>query len=135
MKKNAIVIAGIMFVAGCATNQGRYSSSYQQNPSLSAQYDPAMGGYPSGVSESASYNHPNNTSVNDFHADSSIRGGSNEARGWSQRDFLSTEETPHPMNPALQADSSMRGGSTESRQSERYREGDSFDYSNGPSSP
>ena len=82
MKKNAIVIASIMFVAGCATNQGRYSSNYSQDPFLSAQYDPAMGGYADGISGSATYNHQNNTSVNDFHADSSIRGGSNEARGW-----------------------------------------------------
>jgi osmotically-inducible protein OsmY len=126
MKKNAIVIGGILFVAGCATEQSRYSSTdYQHDPSLSAQFDPAMGGSASGVSGSGSYEHLNNTSVNDFHADSSIRGGSSEARGWAQRDFLSGEPSAHPMNPAVQADSSVRGGSTGGRESNWYRETDS----------
>ena len=67
MKKNAIVIASILFAAGCTTNQSRYTSNDQQDPSVSVQYDPAMGGYPSGVS---GYEHLNNTAVSDFHADS-----------------------------------------------------------------
>jgi osmotically-inducible protein OsmY len=126
MKKNAIVIASILFVAGCATEQSHYSSSYyQHDPAVSAQYDPAMGGAPSGVSGSGAHEHFNNTSVSDFHADSSIRGGSSEARGWAQRDFLPGETTAHPMNPAVQADSSMRGGSTVGRESNWYRESDS----------
>jgi len=131
MKKNAILIASIMFVAGCATNQARYSSTDPVDPSLSAQYDPATGGYPSSSSGS-NYRHFNNTSVNDFQADSSIRGGSNEARGWAQRDFLPTEGVAHPLDPAVQADSSLRGGSVSARQSDWYRQNDS---SNGtPSS-
>jgi osmotically-inducible protein OsmY len=133
MKKNAIMIASIMFVAGCATN-ARYSSNYQNDPSLSAQYDPASGGYPSAISGAASYDHANNTSVNDFHADSSVRGGSNEARGWAQRDFLPSEGTPHPMNPAVQADSSIRGGSNAARQSDWYREGNSSDLNSSSDS-
>src|SRR5215467_11330826 len=119
MKKNAIVIASIMFVSGCASPQARYSSDYS-DPSLSARSDPATGGYASGVSGSESYDHHNNTSVNDFHADSSVRGGSNEARGWAERDFLSTEGTPQPINPAIQADSSIRGGSNEARSGNSY---------------
>ncbi len=123
MKKNAVVIAGIMFVAGCATNQARYSSD-SADPSLSAQYDPATGGYPSSSSGSEN-RHLNNTSVNDFHADSSIRGGSNEARGWAQRDFLPTEGASHPINPAVQADSSIRGGSMKAREIDQYHSADS----------
>jgi len=132
MKKNAIVIAGIMFATGCATNQGRYStSSSYEDPSVSAQYDPAMGGYSSGVSGTASSPHRNNTGVNDYHADSSTQGGSNEARGWSQRDFLPTEGSPHPINPAVQADSSIRGGSPMARQNDWP--GRAEDYNSGNS--
>jgi hypothetical protein len=132
MKKNAIAIASIMFVAGCATN-GRYStaqtdSTYGRDPSLSAQYDPATGGSQGAVSGTDSSDaHRNYTSVNDYHADSSIRGGSNDARGWQRPGGLSTEDAPHPLNPAVQADSSIRGGSMQARQSDWY--------SNGPFEP
>lgn len=130
MKKNAIVIAGIMCVAGCATSRGGYhgsTSSYgshedltpPSDPSLSAQYDPALGGFNSTVSESASSTSSNpQLSVNDYHADSSVQGGSNEARGYARRN-LPTEGTPHPMDPSVQADSSIRGGSAMARQRER----------------
>jgi len=128
MKKNAIAIASIMFVAGCATN-GRYStaqtdSTYGRDPSLAAQYDPAAGGSEGSVSGSdSSVAHRNYTSVNDYHADSSIQGGSNEARGWDRRRDLPSEGTPHPLNPAVQADSSIRGGSVQARQSDWYSKG------------
>jgi len=128
MKKNAIVIASILFAAGCASHEGTRQSS-------NSQYDPAMGGYASSGSGSDSYGHHNTQlSVNDFHADSSVRGGSNEARGWAQRDFLPTEGTPHPLNPAMQADSSVRGGSTAGRQSDWYKESDSSDLKSSPDS-
>lgn len=158
MKKNAIVIASILFVAGCATNPGGYSTARQDStltaptsdvamsrstemvartpqgelippsdPSLSTQYDPAMGGFGSAVSGSASSEatpHRNmNLSVNDYHADSSVQGGSNLARGWA-RENLPTEPAPvHPLNPAAQADSSIRGGSMAARQSDYYAPG------------
>jgi len=125
MKKNAIVIGSILFVAGCATEQSHHSRNYQHDPALSAQYDPAVGGSAFGVSGSAGSEHLNNTAVNDFHADSSIRGGSGEARGWAQRDFLPGEPSADPINPAVQADSSVRGGSTAGRENNWYRENDS----------
>src|SRR5580765_714226 len=141
MKKNAIAIASIMFVTGCATN-GRYTGQTDSaldtsdvalsrsemiassDPSLSAQYDPASGGFDGYVSGSDSSSiHRNYTSVSDYHADSSVQGGSNEARGWDGRHDLRTEEMPHPLNPAVQADSSIRGGSMQARQSDWYSQG------------
>lgn len=157
MKKNAIVIASILFVAGCATNQGystaRHDSTYSSptsdvamsrstemvartpqgelippsDPSLSAQYDPAIGGFDSTVTGSASSDvsprRNMNLSVGDYHADSSVQGGSNQARGWANENLTTEPPAAHPMNPAVQADSSMRGGSMRARQSDYYSPG------------
>jgi len=153
MKRNAILIASIMFAAGCATKESNYrtSSSYSppppvnvsagqstelvartpqgelippSDPSLSAQYDPAMGSAGTSVTGTMSSDqvqHRNNLNVSDYHADSSVPGGSNEARGWSTRDHLPTEGTAQPIDPAVQADSSIRGGSSQARQTDWYR--------------
>ena len=97
MKKNAVLIAGIMFVAGCASSQSErasYDSTYD-SPSASV---------------SASYSH------DDISADSTKRGGSLDARGYDQdanNDEL--EGAPDPINPGKEADSSIRGGSVFAR--------------------
>lgn len=134
MKKNAIIIAGIMFAAGSAVRAADYGGSTPpdisvsrsteltarnpqgelvppSDPSLSTQYDPASRGS-FGTGEYGSHN--SSTSVRDYHADSSVRGGSNEARGVA-RSHLGTESSSRPMDPAIQADSSIRGGSNEAR--------------------
>jgi hypothetical protein len=89
------------------------------DPSLAAQYDPASSGsFATGVSGSAAGaydSHNPQTSVEDYHADSSVRGGSNEARGVA-RTHLETEGAAQPINPAEQADSSIRGGSVQARE-------------------
>ncbi|HEV8542189.1 MAG TPA: BON domain-containing protein [Verrucomicrobiae bacterium] len=123
MKKNAILIAGIMFVAGCATHQGGYVAS--TSGSGSSSYEPRdhtirstetidrnAQGEPVGAMDlttAGQYDSAN------FHADSSRRGGSNEARGWRNYGRTDYDVASHPMNPAVQADSSIRGGSMESR--------------------
>ena len=148
MKKNAVIIASILFATGCATHDHRTASSSESygtshvaesqstgliertpqaellpppDPSLSSQYDPASSGnFGASVSGSASGSSGNRnelTSVEDYHADSSIRGGSNEARGVA-REGLPTEGPGQPLNPAYQADSSIRGGSAEARDPE-----------------
>ncbi len=104
MKKNAILIAGIMFVAGCATHQGGYGtastgSSSSVIPSTASQYDSASA---------------------DIRADSSIRGGSNEARGWRNYGRSDYETGSPHMNSPFQADSSIRGGSNEARGGRDY---------------
>ena len=143
MKRNAILVASIMFVAaGCATNDRAYQSARSTSddtpdiavsrssemmvrtpygepipPSdsrFSAEYDPAAsGGFAASASGSSSDNQL--TSVDDYHADSSVRGGSNEARGVA-REHLGYEGAPSPMDPSTQADSSLRGGSAQARQ-------------------
>ena len=100
MKKNAVLIAGIMFVAGCASSQSERASydSIYDSPSASV---------------SASYSH------DDISADSTKRGGSLDARGYDQdanNDEL--EGDPDPINPGKEADSSIRGGSVFARDRE-----------------
>jgi len=110
MKKNAVLIASIMFVAGCASsNSQRASYSSSEYPS---HYEHA-GAYGSTVTgTSHSYG-------SDIKADSSIRGGSLDARGYDQDANLNEiEGTPHPINPGKQADSSIRGGSITARERE-----------------
>ena len=97
MKKNAVLIAGIMFVAGCASSQSERASydSIYDSPSASV---------------SASYSH------DDISADSTKRGGSLDARGYDEdanNDEL--EGAPDPINPGKEADSSIRGGSVFAR--------------------
>lgn len=137
MKKNAIVIAGIMCVAAGATSQAQTAKSdcdsvtsaqteVISDPSVAAQHDPASGGYASGVSGSVSSSTDRNMhlSVGNYHADSSVRGGSNQARGFTQGS-LDAEGIPHPMNP-FQADSSLRGGSSMARGRERHNSYEPF---------
>ncbi len=155
MKKNAIVIASILFVAGCASGPTNYSTRTgaryaaptsdvvlnsntemttrspqggmipPSNLSLSAQQDPAMGAFRADVSGTGTSTTGMASSVLDGEprADSSVRGGSNMARGWDPRANLPVERSPIPLNPALQADSSVRGGSPMVRQSDWYNQG------------
>jgi hypothetical protein len=101
MKKNAALIAGIMFVAAGA-------STYGQSATQSSSHS----------SHSSSFEHGTGVAViSDVSADSSIRGGSLDARGYHQdenNDEL--ESAPKPINPGKQADSSIRGGSVYSRE-------------------
>jgi len=138
MKKNAILIASIVFVAGCATNKESNrvtaypSGSYGQSgyisipenreatvnpshPSVASQYDPSASGSFGNATDNG---HNELTSVDDYHADSSVRGGSNQARGVA-RNGLPVESVPPAMSPSLQADSSVRGGSMQARQSDK----------------
>jgi hypothetical protein len=163
MKKNAILIAGIMFAAGAATQA--QNSSYD-NPatnshgsetaaedfSTATQHDPAadsatasgsLSGTVSGNVSGASYDVPNSSnpeaelsvsdsdhdtaygiesssdSSSDVSADSSIRGGSLEARGYDQgADDDEVEPYAEPINPGKQAESSVRGGSIYARERE-----------------
>jgi osmotically-inducible protein OsmY len=112
MKTNAIIIASIMFVAGTAASRADDQSKYESSstPPVSSQYDPASGSYGTSVSGSG-YSSDQNTSTSggNFHADSSVRGGSNEARGVA-RSGLDSEGPAQSLNPSMQADSSIRGG-------------------------
>jgi len=141
MKKNAIVIASIMFVAaGCASNGTYYGSSSTSDydtPPIATQHDPAAGNSGTIVTgtEISSYHDSRNPnqSVNDFHADSSIRGGSNEARGYAGRN-LPTEGAAHPLDRSVQADSSIRGGSNYGRfQNKHYFQGSLDSQTDGQS--
>src|SRR5688500_16873687 len=101
MKKNAVLIAGIMFVAGCASSQSErasYDSTYD-SPSATV---------------SASY-----SDSDDISADRTKQGGSLDVRGYDQdanNDEL--EGAPDPINPGKEADSSIRGGSVFARERE-----------------
>jgi hypothetical protein len=100
MKKNAILIAGIMFVSGCASN-------YSQRAQYDATHDTSAT-----VSSSYAYS-------DDISADSSKRGGSLDARGYDQdANNDDIEGTPDPLNPGRKADSSLRGGSIFARERE-----------------
>ena len=146
MKKNAILIAGIMFVAGCASSDGRrasyssydYPSRYdhadvrvsstevverdsmgrviapaQVDTSTTVTVDPAAGAHGTSVTGSArSYS-------DDISADSSVRGGSLDARGYDQdANNDEIEGAPDTINPGKEADSSVRGGSIYARERE-----------------
>jgi len=123
MKKNAILIAGILFVAGCATHQGGYpsassgSGSYSYEPRdhtvRSAEtIDRNAQGEPIGAMDMTTAGQYDSAN---FHADSSKRGGSNEARGLRSYGRTDYDTATQPMNPAVQADSSIRGGSIQAR--------------------
>ena len=99
MKKNAILIAGILCVAGASRAQEDASTRYKPG-----QYDSSP--------EAASYG-------DDISADSSKRGGTLDARGYDQgANNDEIEGAPDPINPGKQADSSIRGGSIFSRERE-----------------
>lgn len=102
MKKNAILIAGILCVASASRAQEDASERYK-----SYQYDTSPG-----QSSSAVYG-------DDISADSSRRGGSLDARGYNQEaNSNEIESAPKPINPGNQADSSIRGGSIFARERE-----------------
>lgn len=99
MKKNAILIAGILCVAGASRAQDDASERNKLG-----QYDASV--------ESASHH-------DDISADSSKRGGSLDARGYDQgANNDEIEGVPDPINPGKQADSSIRGGSIFAREKE-----------------
>ena len=135
MKKNAVLIAGIMFVGGVASSQA-------QGAGLDSSYDSPSGYDASGVSvnsteqvqrnshqalvppvdtttSTAVQSEPVSQEKSDIRADSSIRGGSLEARGYLQEaNNDEVEPAPQPINPGKQADSSIRGGSIMARERE-----------------
>src|SRR5688572_16454069 len=99
MKKNAILIAGILCVASASQAQQDASDRYK-----SGQYDT--------LSDAGS-------SSDDISADSSKRGGTLDARGYDQEaNNDEIEGPPDPINPGQQADSSIRGGSIFARERE-----------------
>ena len=143
-KKNAALVAGIMFVGGCATSEAQRASynspsrydradvsvsstetierdAHQRalapvdvDTSTAVSYDAAHGSH--GATVSGSYSQNND---DDISADSSIRGGSLDARGYDQdANDDELEGTPDPINPGKQADSSIRGGSVNARERE-----------------
>ena len=147
MKKNAILIAGILFVAGCASSDSQrasyssydYPSRYDRadvrvsstetverdsmgrviapsyvDTSTTVTVDPAAGSYGTSVT-GGSRSH----SDDDISADSSVRGGSLDARGYHQdANNDEIEGKPNPINPGKEADSSVRGGSIYARDRE-----------------
>jgi hypothetical protein len=146
MKKNAILIAGIMFAANAAA-QAQNPDDITQSPSRSIASDPYVNSTedidraptqaaaaPSAdtsvtvestwendasSSESGSLNEYNYSTSDDsdIKADSSIRGGSLDARGHDQdANDDEIEPAPDPINPGKQADSSIRGGSIYARE-------------------
>jgi hypothetical protein len=130
MKKNAVLIAGIMFVAGCASSSSQrasyssydYPSRYDRadvrvsspshvDTSTTVSVDPAAGAYGTTVTGSSHSDH--------IAADSSVRGGSLDARGYDQdANDDEIEPAPHALNPGKEADSSIRGGSIFARERE-----------------
>lgn len=120
MKKNAILIAGIMVVSGLSTQAGPAQSNYSTDTAgdtvrNTENIDRTGDGTPVSPSHIATSSQYDPASAGSFQADSSIRGGSNEARGrrgYGRTDF---DSSSHPMNPAHQADSSIRGGSAQAR--------------------
>jgi len=143
MKKNAVLIAGIMFTAaGCATGgQGGMagytsgsstasSSQLTENSGNTIRSSEVIdrGAYgepvaPSQISTAGQYD-PGSQSA--FQADSSVRGGSSEARGSRDLAAQSEDSLGQPINPAVQADSSIRGGSLQSRQAAAEERGYSY---------
>lgn len=158
MKKNSILIAGILCVAGAANQQAgpaQNETSVQEHPASQQQLDTADSSVrgtevlerdaqgrmitPRPVDPGLSYNYNSasgasassskgsasgelkGTSPAPFKADSSIRGGSNEARGMRDLQTGREDSSGTPLNPAVQADSSIRGGSVEARNPDRAR--------------
>ncbi len=114
MKKNAIIIAGILLAAGASQAQQdsseRYQSSSTQTAADSEQYVDDSTRDTDAKAEYSPHLH------RDIHADSSIRGGSLEARGHQDGNYDEIEGVPKPINPGKQADSSIRGGSIFARE-------------------
>jgi hypothetical protein len=98
MKKNAILVAGILFLAGCATHQGG-SASYESGSRMNGATTPT-----SQYASSGGY-----ARTDDVHADSSIRGGSAEARGYKMSS--NPQEPSSSSDRNFQADSTIRDGS------------------------
>ena len=99
MKKNAIIIAAILFVAGASQAQQDSSDRYRSSSPL-------------GEGEYSLHQ-------DDISADSSRRGGSLDARGYLQHENNDEiEGAPDALNPGKQADSSIRGGSIFARERE-----------------
>lgn len=146
IKRNAILVAGILFAGAAAQAQnsdyGASSSSRLDtsdaavsgtenldrrpnqavipitpvDPSNAQQHDPAAAGSYEAV-VSGSDDHSTEDDGSDVSADSSIRGGSIEARGYDQDANNDEIEPPaEPINPGKQADSSIRGGSVGARE-------------------
>ncbi|HEX7863248.1 MAG TPA: hypothetical protein VF773_23165 [Verrucomicrobiae bacterium] len=140
-KKNAALVAGIMFVGGCATSDAQRASYPYDSPSrydradvsvsstevierdspqraippvdvdtsTAVSYDAAHGSHGATVSGTSSQS--------DISADSSVRGGSLDARGYDQdANNDEIEATSDPINPGKEADSSIRGGSVYARE-------------------
>ena len=98
MKKNAIIIAGILFVAGASQAQQDSSDRYKSSSPLCEEHS---------------------LHQDDISADSSRRGGSLDARGYLQHENNNEiEGAPDALNPGKQADSSIRGGSIFARERE-----------------
>jgi hypothetical protein len=159
MKKNAILVAGILFVAGCAHERGGYATASvgQGYGTMDNTYARVSGpevidrDADGRVVASSSTRSTSPTSqyassggfatTDNIRADSSIRGGSNEARGYTQSSQSSQEAQanlgsrveatpqsptePQAINPEAQADSSIRGGSLEARQAQAGATADS----------
>lgn len=145
MKKNAVLVAGIMFVAaGCASSQGQ-RASYDSSYDYPSSYDradvrvssaevverdaqqraiaPSYVDTSTAVSVDSAAGAPGGTVSHsyssDVSADSSKRGGSLDARGYHQdANNDEVEAAPDPINPGKQADSSIRGGSLSARERE-----------------
>jgi hypothetical protein len=157
MKKNAIMIAGILFAAGASQAQQESSDRYRSsspsqydtgsalNSSETVERDARGVAVPSTSPDSSATIHDSDGSLSgqanggnfqvsgdtdyesdhslanesDISADSSVRGGSLDARGYNQHENDDeVEGVPHPINPGKQADSSLRGGSIYSRERE-----------------
>jgi hypothetical protein len=134
MKRNAIIIAGILFAAGASQAQqdsyDRYKSPSQggdttSSGSISAQV--SGDNYEANANEEFQINdserdtdyeaeqslHQNS----DISADSSHRGGSLDARRYLQHENNDElEGVTNPLNPGSKADSSIRGGSIYARE-------------------
>src|SRR5688572_6363487 len=93
-KRNAVIIAGILFAAGASqAQQNDYNRSVDYQVEHSLHHD------------------------SDLSADSSRRGGSLDARGYLQHENDDElEGAPDPLNPGKKADSSIRGGSIFARE-------------------
>jgi hypothetical protein len=159
MKKNAILIAGILCVASQAQDADRYKSASPSQsdtaspststetlerdarqvpvppsepapePSESTLQDSSVGASPSTSSSTFDSSKSDADYVtdysleddadNDISADSSVRGGSLDARNYDQdANDDELEGAPDPINPGKQADSSLRGGSITARERE-----------------
>jgi len=126
MKKNAILVASILFIAGCAHQRNSYRADLDSRGTIYPANNTEVivrdsegnivATTPSDSGVAAQYD-SGTSSPGHIMADSSKRGGSMEARGYNS-DMNEHEITTNPMNPAYKADSSIRGGSTAGRNTE-----------------